>query len=177
MSNRRLKRFKRNFVLVVLRLVSMVFEILSSLVDLLLSFERANLSSRLEKGRDMLSILRSLIFEVTSNSNSFSRSSLRLISSSGVVRGQKRLTNKLDLILLSVMLTEFSSLRGYWVCWVLLMWPIILLVNFQSFFLQFSLWSSEEVTHFHASFLAFSIVFFFWASRGAFWRRSVERNC
>ena len=99
----------------------MVFEILSSLVDLLLSFEMANLSSRLEKGRDMLSILRSLIFEVTSNSNSFSRSSLRLISSSGVVRGQKRLTNKLDLILLSVMLTEFSSLRGYRVCWVLLM--------------------------------------------------------
>ena len=85
----------------------------------------------------MLSILRSLIFEVTSNSNSFSRTSLRLICSSGVVRGQKRLTNKLDLILLSVMLTEFSSLRGYWVCWVLLMWPIILLVNFQSFFYSF----------------------------------------
>ena len=31
----------------------MVFEILSSLVDLLLSFESANLSSRLEKGRDI----------------------------------------------------------------------------------------------------------------------------
>ena len=55
----------------------------------------------------MLSILRSLIFEVTSNSNSFSRTSLRLISSSGVVRGQKRLTKKLDLILLSVMLRVF----------------------------------------------------------------------
>ena len=53
MSNRRLKRFKRNFVLAVLRLASMVFEILSSLVDLLLSFESANLSSRLEKGRDI----------------------------------------------------------------------------------------------------------------------------
>ena len=124
----------------------------------------------------MLSILRSLIFEVTSNSNSFSRTSLRLISSSGVVRGQKRLTKKLDLILLSVMLRVFVF-EG-----VLGLLGVInvahhIVGEFPEFFLQFSLWSSEEVTHFHASFLAFSIVFFFWASRGAFWRLSVERNC